>query len=44
MEMLKTSDQRRRLECTHLRFIRPKTLDHVVACVEHCLQRCSIIT
>ena len=31
MEMLKTSDQRRRLECTEPSFARPKRLDHVVA-------------
>jgi len=36
MEMLKTSDQRRRPECTEPPFARPKRLDRVVACVEHC--------
>jgi len=41
MEMLRTSDQRWRPECTEPPFFRPERLGHVVACVEHCLQRCS---
>ena len=44
MEMLKAIDQRRKPECTELPFVRPQRRDHVVACVEHCVQCCSKIT